>query len=95
MSDCEGDFKCLYCKGALIDEPVDKFGACIEAELRDEIERLTNVLEYARNEIRDGNKRIAELEKALKHIASGAYDDEWAADLAQQALEAAQESKDE
>jgi hypothetical protein len=31
--------------------------------------------------------RIEQLEAALAHIACGAYGDEWAADLARQALE--------
>ena len=38
MSDCEGDFKCRWCKGDGTIEPDDKYGACKEAILHDEID---------------------------------------------------------
>jgi len=40
-------------------------------EQADEIERLTNILEYASNEIKDCNKRIAKLEAEKKRSSLG------------------------
>ncbi len=37
---CDGDFKCHYCKTGEGSDPDDKFGACKESEIQDRVDEL-------------------------------------------------------
>jgi len=81
MTDCEGDFKCPYCKGDTREAPTETYGACKEAELQDqirrltaEVNRLTPVYEAVGRLIEDDgaiSKLMLDLETAYKATASG------------------------
>ena len=70
MSECDGDFKCTYCKTGEGQPPTDKFSACKESELYDRIAELedqnTATENNWSNEVLELSDRIEKLEGSRK-----------------------------
>ena len=58
MSDCNGDFKCAYCKGTWKTKPEILWGACREASLNDRIEELQAVVDRQQTLVKEFGEKF-------------------------------------
>ena len=65
MSDCEGDFKCDFCKGYSEDEPIEKYGACFDSILHKQIDELEATIEQHKREINGLRSTISSVLQTL------------------------------